>query len=164
LVQALLVALVLVACASASGRGGPIDASLREEVHHVPVPEADASIVVTSFRPRAPGPLPWIVMSHGTATTPAANRAIGRVRYINPTQEWLGRGYAVIVPVRRGYGATGGAQFGDSYGSCGRPDFHRAGEGAALDILAAVRWAKTQSDLDPTRWLLVGQSSGGFAS
>jgi dienelactone hydrolase len=27
-----------------------------------------------------------------------------------------------------------------------------------------VQWAKTQSDFDAKRWLLVGQSSGGFAS
>ena len=40
----------------------------------------------------------------------------------------------------------------------------RAGEGAALDLLATVEWGKTQRDLDPKRWLLVGQSAGGFAS
>jgi dienelactone hydrolase len=74
------------------------------------------------------------------------------------------RGYAVLVPVRRGYGASGG-KFGDSYGGCnGPPDFRRAGEGAALDLLATVEWAKAQRDLDAKRWLLAGQSAGGFAS
>jgi dienelactone hydrolase len=160
----LLVAIVLVACSVASTPVEPIDASLREEAHRVAVPETDATIVVTSYRPRAWGPLPWIVMSHGTATTAEANRTIGRYRSLNPIREWVHRGYAVVVPVRRGYGASGGDKFGDSYGSCNRPDFRRAGEGAAADILAAVQWAKTQSDFDPKRWLLVGQSSGGFAS
>ncbi len=61
-------ALVLVACSVAIEPVEPIDASLREELHRVAVPATDASIVVTSFRPRAAGPLPWIVMSHGTAT------------------------------------------------------------------------------------------------
>jgi hypothetical protein len=74
-IHLLLPALVLAACSAATGRVEPIDTSLREEVHRVPVPAADASIVVTSFRPHAAGPLPWIVMSHGTATTPEANRA-----------------------------------------------------------------------------------------
>jgi len=160
----LLLALLLAACSAATAPVEPIDGALLEEIHRVDVPAAKTSIVVTSFRPRARGPLPWIVMSHGTATTPEANRAIGRIRFVNPTREWIRRGYAVIVPVRRGYGATGGAQFGDSYGGCSRPDFRRAGEGAALDILATIQWAKTQRDLDPNRWLLVGQSSGGFAS
>src|SRR2546430_2925844 len=103
-------------------------------------------------------------MSHGTAPTPEANRTIGRYRSLNPIREWVRRGYAVIVPVRRGYGASGGEKFADSYGTCARPDFRRAGEGAALDLLATIEWARTQSDLDQKRWLLVGQSAGGVAS
>jgi dienelactone hydrolase len=78
--------------------------------------------------------------------------------------EWVRRGYAVVAPVRRGYGASGGDHLGDAYGSCTRPDFHRAGEGAALDLLATLAWARTQPDLDQRRWLLGGQSAGGFAS
>ena len=162
-----LVALLLAGCASAgapSDGSEHIDASLREEVHSVSVFAVDAKIVVTTYRPRAWGPFPWIVMSHGTAPTPEANRTIGRYRSLNPIREWVRRGYAVIVPVRRGYGASGGAKFGDSYGTCSTPDFRRAGEGAALDLLATIEWARTQSDLDQERWLLVGQSAGGFAS
>jgi dienelactone hydrolase len=159
----LLLAAVVVGCAPASTRTG-LDAALREAVHSVPVAGTDASIVVTSFRPPGDGPFPWIVLSHGTATTPEANRAIGRYRPLPPIREWVRRGYAVVVPVRRGYGASGGEQFGDAYGGCTRPDFRRAGEGAALDLLAAVAWARAERDLDTTRWLLVGQSAGGFAS
>lgn len=89
---------------------------------------------------------------------------MGRNRNPDLAREWVKRGYAVLVPVRRGYGASGGA-FGDSFGSCsGPPDFRRAGEGATLDLLATVEWAKAQPDLDAKRWLLTGQSSGGFAS
>jgi dienelactone hydrolase len=161
----LLVALVVTACVTSPVRtADPIDASLREEIHTVPVAAANATIVVTTYRPHGPGPLPWIVMSHGTAVTAEANRKIGRYRALTSIREWVKRGYAVIVPVRRGYGASGGDSFGDSYGTCKSPDFRRAGEGAALDVLATIEWAKTQHDLDPRRWLLVGQSSGGFAS
>jgi dienelactone hydrolase len=141
-----------------------LESSLREAVHTVPVAAAGASIVVTSFRPRGDGPFPWIVLSHGSATTAAANRALDRYRPLEPVREWVRRGYAVLVPVRRGYGASGGDKFGDSYGTCDRPDFRRAGEGAALDLLVTVEWAKLQQDLDAKRWLLVGQSAGGFAS
>lgn len=141
-----------------------VDASLRETMHDVPVPGTGASIVVTSFRPIGNGPFPWLVLSHGTATTVEANRKIGRYRPLEPVREWVRRGYAVLVPVRRGYGASGGEHLGDAYGSCARPDFRRAGEGAALDVLATVEWGKAQRDLDPKRWLLVGQSAGGFAS
>jgi dienelactone hydrolase len=151
-------------CAVPAARDGKLDASVREAVHRVPVSAAGATIVVTSYRPPGPGPFPWIVLSHGTATTLEANRGIGRYRHPDLAREWGRRGYAMLVPVRRGYGASGGEALGDSYGSCARPDFGRAGEGAALDLLATVDWAKAQPDLDARRWLLVGQSAGGFAS
>ena len=159
----LLLAILVASCAAAATQGD-LDASLREAVHTVPVAGSDSTIVITSFRPPGAGPFPWIVLSHGTATTAEANRAIGRYRPLPPIREWVRRGYAVVAPVRRGYGASGGQQFGDSYGSCARPDFRRAGEGAALDLLATVAWAKAERDLDGKRWLLVGQSAGGFAS
>jgi len=137
---------------------------LREAMHTVPVPGAGTSIVVTSYRPQGNGLFPWIVLSHGTATTAEANRSLGRYRNPGLMREWVRRGYAVLVPIRRGYGATGGHAYGDAYGSCQRPDFRRAGEGGALDLRATIEWARAQYDLDPKRWLLVGQSAGGFAS
>ena len=161
----MLVAFVLAGCGSIPRETNqPLDAKLRETIHNVPVPAAGANIVVTAFRPRGSGPFPWIVLSHGTAPTAEVNRAMGRYRPLPAVSEWVRRGYAVVAPVRRGYGASGGANFGDSYGTCARPDFRRAGEGGALDLLATIDWAKTQPDLDPRRWLLVGQSAGGFAS
>ena len=149
-----------------SAKDSAIDASLREVVHNVPVANTGASIVVTSFRPRGDGPFPWIVLSHGTAVTREGSLAIGRNRNLPIASEWVNRGYAVLVPIRRGYGASANPEgrLADSYGSCKRPEFAKAGEAAALDLLATVKWAKAQKDLDPKRWLLVGQSSGGFAS
>ena len=119
-----------------------------------------------SERPRGDGPFPWIVLSHGTAVARAASLAIGRNRNLPLANEWVSRGYAVLVPVRRGYGASASSdgKLADSYGSCKRPEFAKAGEAAALDLLATVKWAKAQKDLDPKRWVLAGQSSGGFAS
>jgi dienelactone hydrolase len=148
----------------AQARDENFDPTLREAAHSVPVPGTDASIVVTSFRPRGAGPFPWLMLSHGTATTYEANRAIGRYRPLTPVREWVKRGYGVLVPVRRGYGASGGPRLADDYGGCRHADFRRAGEAAARDLLATVDWAKAQADLDGGRWLLVGQSAGGFAS
>lgn len=144
--------------------GGSADETMREEVHRIVVPTTGSSIVVTTFRPAGHGPHPWIVISHGTAPTAEANRAMDRYRPMPAIREWVRRGYAVVVPVRRGYGASGGERFGDSYGTCAAPDFRRAGEGGALDLLATIAWAKSHRDLDPRRWLLAGQSAGGFAS
>lgn len=147
-----------------SAKDGALEASLREAVHSIPVADTGQSIVVTSFRPRGDGPFPWIVLSHGTAVTREANLAIGRNRNLPVTSEWVRRGYAVLVPIRRGYGASVADTFGDKRGSCEAPAYRAAGEGAALDLIATVKWARTHRDLDPKRWLLAGQSAGGFAS
>jgi dienelactone hydrolase len=156
--------LSLLGAASAAENADQRDFTLREELHSVPVQSAGASIVVTSFRPRGDGPFPWLVLSHGTAPNAASNRNMPRYRPLHPVREWVKRGYAVLVPMRRGYGAGGDARLGDDYGGCGKPDFRRAGEGAAMDLLATIDWAQRQADLDPKRSLLVGQSAGGFAS
>lgn len=145
-------------------RAEPLDASLREEFTRLPVAGSDGSIVVTRYRPPGPGPFPWIVLSHGTAPDAAANREIGRWRNLHLVRQWVGRGYAVVVPVRRGYGASGGTRLGDGYGSCARPDFDAAGRAAAADLDTARAWALSHADMDPGRWMLVGQSAGGFAS
>lgn len=163
-VLGLILAAALVTFPHSPAWGESLNASLREAVHRVPVVGTGATIVVTSFRPSGNGPFPWIVLSHGTATTKEAILAKGRYRPLNPVREWVRRGYAFLVPMRRGYGEKDAEHLGDAYGSCSRPDFRRAGEGAALDLLATVEWAKTQGDLDAKRWLLVGQSAGGFAS
>ena len=159
-----LLAFLLAAAIGPQAFGQKLNSQLREAIHSVPVPAAGRNIVVTSFRPYGREPFPWLVLSHGTAPSLEANLDKGRYRPLNPVREWTRRGYAVLVPMRRGYGEKGAEHLGDAYGSCKNADFRRAGEGAAMDILATVDWAKQQRDLDPGRWLLVGQSSGGFAS
>ncbi len=160
---ALALTLVVAGCASTPA-GEASDPALREAVFTLPVPGMGAGIVVTAYRPPGAGPFPWILLSHGTAPDAEANRRIGRYRQPALVHEWLRRGWAVVVPVRRGYGASGGERPADSFGSCARPDFARAGEAAALDLRTAIDWARSQTDLDAGRWLLVGQSAGGFAS
>ena len=73
------------------------------------------------------------------------------------------RSSSVIVPMRRGYGLTGGV-FAESFGSCASPDFYAAGEQAALDLDAAIAYARKLPWVDGQRIVLVGQSAGGFAS
>src|SRR5882757_6428184 len=53
-----------------------------------------------------------------------------KVRVTDGTQtrelDWKQRGYMVALPLRRGYGETGGP-WRENYGSCGNPDYYRAG-------------------------------------
>jgi dienelactone hydrolase len=141
------------------------DDTMHEQMVRVPLsPEALSPwLIATTYRPRGQGPFPLVVLSHGNPGNAEARGNMGRYRVLPRIREFINRGFAVIVPMRRGYGLTGG-RFAESYGSCGSPDFHAAGEQAALDLEAAITHARTLPWVDDRRILLVGQSAGGFAS
>ncbi len=130
-----------------------------------------ATMVVQWFLPPGPGPFPVVVFSHGRDPS-AGGRAnvrfgIGRAQ----VQFWRARGVAVVVPVRPGYGASGGAdreELGirfDDFGRCiGRPDFARVADASARAIETTLAWLRTQPWADADDVLLAGQSAGGLAT
>ena len=76
---------------------------------------------------------------------------------------FLARGYAVVLPLRRGYGETGGPWV-EQYGSCARPDYFHSGLRAAEDIRATIDFMRQQPFIQPTRTIVVGHSAGGWAA
>ena len=158
-----LCVLLLAGCAAAPGPGAArAGATLNEEVVRVPGPDG-RTLVATWYRPAGAGPFPLIVLSHGSPFDPAARPAMDRYRVLTPIGAFVARGYAVLVPMRRGFGATGGA-FAEGYGTCANPDYLRAGNEAARDILAAMAYGQAQGFVRRDAVLLVGQSLGGYAS
>jgi dienelactone hydrolase len=78
--------------------------------------------------------------------------------------DWLmGRGYLVALPLRRGYGATGGP-WAESYGACSDPNYYRAGMASASDIGHVLAALQKRPDVRPGRALIVGSSAGGWGS
>lgn len=142
-----------------------LDESLGEQVVAVPLwANADPpALVATTYKPAGPGPFPLVVLSHGSPGIAAARAQMGRYRVLRNIREFVHRGFAVIVPMRRGYGDTGGA-WAERYGSCAAPDFLAAGLEAGSDLLATILYAQTLPHVDASRIVLVGQSAGGFAS
>lgn len=155
---------LVMACAGTARAQNP-DVALREEVVSVPLPPRSgvAALVATSYRPQGDGPFPLIVLSHGSPTNAAERSRMGRYRVLSRIREFTRRGFAVIVPMRRGYGDTGGA-WAETYFGCAAPDYHAAGVQAALDLLATVGYARSLDYVNRERIILFGQSAGGFAS
>jgi dienelactone hydrolase len=133
-----------------------------EEVVRLPGPD-QRTLVATWFRPDGHGPFPLIVFSHGSPPDAAARPGMDRYRLLTPFGALVDRGYAVLVPMRRGFGATGG-RFAEGYGTCANPDYGHAGMEAARDVLAAMKYGQAQPFVRADRVLLAGQSLGGFAS
>ena len=75
----------------------------------------------------------------------------------------MSRGYAVFMPLRSGFGETGGV-FAEDAGDCSSPNYGRGERAAARDVLAAYEFARKLPYVDPERMILAGQSAGGVAS
>lgn len=156
-------------CSVSAAESDPIATDLHETVVAVPMTEkglfgtSQREIVATTYMPDGNGLFPLIVLSHGNPPNALDRVKVGRYRKLAQIREFVRMGFAVIVPIRRGYGATGGT-FAEDAGSCKRPDYVAAGNEAAQDLLATVAFADTLPQIDRNRVILVGQSAGGFAS
>ncbi|HEX4926386.1 MAG TPA: CocE/NonD family hydrolase [Burkholderiales bacterium] len=132
-------------------------------VEHFRVPAGGYSLATTVVRPRGKGPYPVIVLNHGVGFDAAARWRESPLLLLPAAEALASRGYAVAMPLRRGFGATGG-EFAEDPGSCSHPDFQRAERAAAADVLAAYDFARTLPYADPQRMILAGQSAGGVVS
>jgi len=86
-----------------------------------------------------------------------------RPRYPSLSSWFVSRGYVVILPLRRGYGETGGA-WAEGYGQCQTADYYNAGLQGAADIKAAIDFMRSQPYVAADRTVVVGQSAGGWAT
>jgi len=145
---------------------GPIgtsDGAYREQSWHIPLPHDSSRAMIASVsRPPGEDKHPLVVINHGSPADPR-ERASVRPGFRTATEWFVKRGYVVVRPIRRGYGATGG-NWSETYGSCARPNFRDAGLETAKDIAASVAYMKTQPFVRPVGVIVVGQSAGGWGS
>jgi dienelactone hydrolase len=155
----------LAAPCAAIGHINELDLALREEVVRIPLPpEAQwPSLAATTYRPQGEGPFPVIILNHGSPASAAEREKMGRYRVLDRVQEFVIRGYAVVVPMRRGYGLTGG-KWAEQFGRCAAPDYFAAGELSAIDVIASTKYAARLPWADSRQIVLLGQSAGGFAA
>ena len=127
-----------------------------------PIGVQHLTLEATLYRPAGPGPFPLVIMSHGTSRNPQ-QRVGTRLRYDAQSWEFVSMGFAVIIPMRRGYGHSEG-EYAEVEGPCDCSNFYQAGEESAKDLRATVEYVSTLPFIDPNRLVLVGHSSGGLAS
>jgi dienelactone hydrolase len=111
-----------------------------------------------------PGKRPLVVMTHGSSRDPEGHRNVTPWAFL-PQATWFARrGFVVLVVVRRGYGRSGGEQDGAHTGRCPQTDYERASQNAAEDLRVAIEYGSRLPDVDPTRAIAVGISTGGMAT
>lgn len=149
---------------------------IKPEIVSIVVPEqgtfgGDVPMRTEVYKPAGAGPFPVLIFSHGRSGERAERAALEHPVFNGHVKYWLSKGFAVVAPIRVGYGPTGGpdreytgAHFTRT-GLCdGRPNFRNVAKAASQDLLAAVRWVREQSWADKDHVILEGRSAGGFAT
>lgn len=113
------------------------------------------TLEATLFEPPGAGPFPLMVMNHGAKGDP---RTVPRYRISFSIDYALSRGYAVIIPMMRGFAGSGGQAVIEGCDDAGM------GKLNAKDILAVIAAMKPRREIDASRILVMGQSFGGWNS
>jgi len=159
---------ILAAAAVLAWGGGalvaqPPPARFVQEDVRIPAHAGRTTLAITILRPRGAGPFGAVILNHGVPLTAHARSFESPTLLLHTAAEFAQRGYAVLMPMRRGFGATGGA-FAEDPGSCADADYRRGERAAAADVLAAYRFARRLPYVDPSHVILAGQSAGGVAA
>jgi dienelactone hydrolase len=120
------------------------------------------NIKIYLYRPKGAGPFPLLVLSHGSARSPADRADFGVDTLRRQAQAYVDSGVAVAVPIRRGYGEQSQGTGGE--GGCASANYYDAGLAGARDIAAAIAVVSKLPGIDGSRVVLMGESEGGWAS
>ena len=132
-------------------------APLHEQVLHLAGdPERPVDLVVTLYTPVGHGPFPLAVMNHGSSGNGTQRAAMPRNRFTMAAYYFLSRGYAVALPMMRGFAGSGGRM--SRYGC----DIDRLAMDNGRDIEAVIHDLSHDPRLDTTRVVVAGQSFGGW--
>jgi dienelactone hydrolase len=146
------------------GPFGPEGQRMREQLWLLPSSDPDVPLRATLFRPAPQNGVdrfPLVVINHGTDE--ATRLAVSMPVYYWLSRWFVERGYAVLLPQRRGHGATGGA-LAEAAGDCDSPAHFQSGLHAAQDLDMAIRFIKEQPFIDGEHIISAGISTGGWAS
>lgn len=151
------------AAAQTTGPQGEPRGEWREQIYRIPLPhDGNRGMYTLVMRPPGEDARTLVIINHGSPAK-STERPGMKPGYRTAAEWFLRRGNVVALPMRRGYGETGG-NWAEEYGSCNSPDFVRGGLESAKDINAALTYLMTQPFVDPSRAIVVGQSAGGWAS
>lgn len=158
LITCLLLTTTCQVCAddASDAEKAPEAALQHERVVQIPSdPDDPVKLVMTIFTPDGTGPFPLAIMNHGsTGGVPPAEQPRYYLSFSN--YYFLSRGYAVAIPMMRGYAGSEG-----HLASHGCDDL-ATGIDNAKDIRAAINYMKQQPYIDGSRILVAGQSFGGW--
>jgi dienelactone hydrolase len=110
----------------------------------------------TIFMPPGSGPFPVLVLNHGKS--PGDPHLQERARFLSISKEFVKRGYAVVIPMRTGFGKSTGVYVEEECNMTSN------GLIQAQDIENILKYTLRQKWADKNHILVAGQSYGGLAA
>jgi dienelactone hydrolase len=135
-----------------------LNAALQEQVIMVPAISGSESVQLetTIYKPPGNGPFPLLIMNHGKAL--GNPKLQDRDRFVVISREFVRHGYAVVIPMRKGFSKSSGNYF---EAEC---DMEGNGRIQADDLQATLNYVVAQPWADKNRIVVAGQSYGGLAT
>ena len=123
----------------------------------------DIRLEATIYRPSGDAKFPLVVFNHGS-TGMGAVPTSRTFRHEKQAQFFLDRGFAVIVPMRKGRGQSEGRYSESEARTCDFGNWYPGIESAIEDVNGVINYAATLPYVDSSRIILSGISRGGFLS
>src|SRR3979490_193129 len=153
------------ACAAAgllcSTAAGSAFAQIQEGVR-IPA-HVGYTVAATILRPEGAGPFGAVILNHGVPVSDKERAGASPTDLLMSAAVFAQRGYVVVLPLRRGFGATGG-EFAGYPGACSHPDYLGGEQAAPEDVMAAYEYTRALPYVDPHRMILAGHSAGGMGA
>jgi polyhydroxybutyrate depolymerase len=137
--------------------------AFRKKVQNVTFPSGGLTLVGWIYKPQGDGPFPAIIWNHGSEKNPVRHPELGMF--------YTQHGYVLFLPIRHGHDGSPGAYIGDilKQFAAGTRDKEEVSHKAVelheeynKDVVAAVKWLKKQTFVDPNRIAVAGISYGGI--
>lgn len=115
------------------------------------------------YRPTGDGPFPLVTINHGKPRGTQTVLPEMHPGYDAAAGWFVDRGFAVAVPMRRGYGASQG-EISDIAGSCDHRDYFATARLTAVEMEGVIAYMQRQSFVDPKNVVVLGHSWGALGA
>ena len=130
----------------------------------IPTNESDyRGLEAVVVRPDDNAPHPLALMTHGTWGGAAERSQSTPLRFIPQAREFARRGWTVVIVMRRGFGDSGGIYMEEAEECSLSPNPAWSTQQAAKDLRQAAAYLATRPEVDGSRMIGVGLSTGGLA-
>jgi len=150
----------LAACALLAAVAGAQTNSTAKPYQEVFYQSGKLRIQAYLYKPEGTGPFPVVIYNHGSR----AGNERRSTPFVYVGNALTANGYAVLIPERRGYGASDGKTFSDDVGTNRGPKYVDRLQEETGDVLAALAYLDTLPFVDRQRVGIMGWSLGGIVS